>query len=50
MASLNDALPAIDRHVEFPRSRSVGVARRLHDAGNCRPGILQASYEPIATF
>ncbi|MBB4259723.1 MULTISPECIES: hypothetical protein [unclassified Bradyrhizobium] len=33
MASLNAALDAIERHLEFPRSRSVGVARRLQEAG-----------------
>lgn len=33
MASLNAALDAIERHLDFPRSRSTGIARRLQEAG-----------------
>ncbi|MET4716219.1 hypothetical protein ABIF63_000322 [Bradyrhizobium japonicum] len=32
MASLNAAMDAIERHLEFPRSRSTGIARRLQGA------------------
>lgn len=32
MATLNNALDAIERHIGFPRSRSSGVARRLQES------------------
>ncbi|UGX97597.1 hypothetical protein G6321_00021655 [Bradyrhizobium barranii subsp. barranii] len=32
MATLNHALDAIERHLEFPRSRSSGIARRLQES------------------
>lgn len=32
MATLNNALDAIERHLGFPRSRSSGIARRLQEA------------------
>ncbi|WP_339033790.1 hypothetical protein WHZ78_18455 [Bradyrhizobium symbiodeficiens] len=32
MATLNAALDAIERHLNFPRSRSTGVSRRLQEA------------------
>ena len=42
MASLNAALDAIERHLEFPRSRSVGVARRMQEAGQLPLGTPSA--------
>ncbi|MET4229828.1 hypothetical protein AB7Z32_20000 [Bradyrhizobium sp. 482_C4_N1_1] len=33
MATLNAALDSIERHLDFPRSRSTGIARRLQEAG-----------------
>ncbi|SCB36045.1 hypothetical protein GA0061099_1005415 [Bradyrhizobium yuanmingense] len=33
MASLNNALDSIERHLNFSRSRSAGIARRLQEAG-----------------
>lgn len=33
MASLNNTLDAIERHPNFPRSRSTGIVRRLQEAG-----------------
>ncbi|MET4487005.1 hypothetical protein [Bradyrhizobium sp. LA7.1] len=33
MATLNNTLDSIERHVGFSRSRSTGVARRLQEAG-----------------
>lgn len=33
MATLNHALDVIERHLDFPRSRSTGIARRLQEAG-----------------
>ena len=32
MATLNNTLDAIERHISFPRSRSTGIARRLQEA------------------
>ncbi|MEH2546899.1 hypothetical protein V1283_003544 [Bradyrhizobium sp. AZCC 2262] len=32
MATLNNTLDAIERHIGFPRSRSTGIARRLQEA------------------
>ncbi|MBB4391476.1 hypothetical protein [Bradyrhizobium sp. ERR14] len=32
MASLNNVLDSIERHLDFPRSRSAGIARRLQEA------------------
>lgn len=32
MATLNACLDAIERHLQFPRSRSTGIARRLQEA------------------
>lgn len=42
MATLNRALDAIERHLEFPRSRSTGVARRLQEAGLLPTGMPSA--------
>lgn len=33
MATLNNTLDSIERHIGFPRSRSSGVSRRLQEAG-----------------
>ncbi|MCP1764994.1 hypothetical protein [Bradyrhizobium japonicum] len=33
MATLNNVLKVIEQHLEFPRSRSTGIARRLQEAG-----------------
>ncbi|EIG56187.1 hypothetical protein [Bradyrhizobium sp. WSM1253] len=33
MATLNNALDAIEQHIGFPRSRSTGISRRLQEAG-----------------
>jgi len=33
VATLNNVLDAIERHIGFPRSRSSGVARRLQESG-----------------
>ena len=33
MATWNHVLDAIERHLDFPRSRSTGIARRLQEAG-----------------
>ncbi|MCK1544014.1 hypothetical protein IVA98_05655 [Bradyrhizobium sp. 160] len=33
MASLNNALDSIERHLDFPRSRSAGIARRMQESG-----------------
>jgi hypothetical protein len=33
MATLSNALDAIERHLNFPRSRSTGIARRMQEAG-----------------
>ncbi|RZN11060.1 hypothetical protein CWO91_10230 [Bradyrhizobium genosp. SA-3] len=32
MASLNNALDSIERHLDFPRSRSAGIARRMQES------------------
>jgi hypothetical protein len=32
MATLNNTLDAIERHISFPRSRSTGIARRLQES------------------
>ncbi|MGY4332970.1 hypothetical protein ACVWWG_007387 [Bradyrhizobium sp. LB7.2] len=45
MATLNNALDAIERHLDFPRSRSTGIARRLQEAGllpSGSPGVPPA--------
>lgn len=33
MASLNNALDSIERHLDFPRSRRIGIARRMQESG-----------------
>ncbi|MET4277405.1 MULTISPECIES: hypothetical protein [unclassified Bradyrhizobium] len=38
MATLNNALDAIERHIGFPRSRTNGISRRLQEAGQLPVG------------
>ncbi|MBB4427987.1 hypothetical protein GGD66_006573 [Bradyrhizobium sp. CIR48] len=42
MASLNNALDAIAKHLEFPRRRSGGISRRMQEAGQLALGTPSA--------